>query len=169
MKPSEGGKLRGVGAHGDRHGGNGPMDETIGGNGKILKSQENEADLQLPMMNGQRQEREESYESLPEDSWQPRHSSWGTNSSTSGWNNTQEDEEWLQTSPELLPDFLQGWYLLMDSGLDSQERNMVQTAVRGNFSLQKIAHELRAQWPEDELKRRDQQLKQNSFLAGRPR
>ena len=51
----------------------------------------------------------------------------------------------------------------MDSGLDSQERNMVQTAVRGNFSLQKIAHELRAQWPEDELKRRDQQLKQNSF------
>jgi len=26
------------------------MDETIGGNGKILKSQENEADLQLPMM-----------------------------------------------------------------------------------------------------------------------
>ena len=112
---------------------------------------------------GQRQEREESYESLPEDSWQPRHSSWGTNSSTSGWNNTQEDEEWLQTSPELLPDFLQGWYLLMDSGLDSQERNMVQTAVRGNFSLQKIAHELRAQWPEDELKRRDQQLKQNSF------
>ena len=57
---------------------------------------------------------------------------------------------------ELLPDFIQGWYLLNDASLDTQERNMVLAAVKEDFSLQRIAQELRAQWSDDDLRRRDQ-------------
>ena len=38
---------------------------------------------------------------------------------------------------DIVPDFVQGWMLLQDAGLDIHERNMVQTALRGDFSLQK--------------------------------
>ena len=104
-------------------------------------------------------DRDESYESAQEEPWSQRPSRYAS----SGWDPSYEDEEWVNTSKELLPDFLQGWYLLMDSGLDGHERNMIQTAVRGDFSLHKIAHELRAQWPEDELRRRDQQHRQAGY------
>lgn len=69
----------------------------------------------------------------------------------------EDDEMWAMETPELIPDFLQGWYLLADSGLDSQEKNLIQTAVGGNYALDRIAQELRTQWPDDELRRRDQQ------------
>ena len=67
-----------------------------------------------------------------------------------------EEAQWKSAAPELLPDFLQGWYLLTDANLDAQERNMIQTAVNGNFSVDRIAQELRNQWPEEELRKRDQ-------------
>ena len=74
-----------------------------------------------------------------------------------------EEAGWTRSSPELLPEFLQGWYLLMDAGLNGHERNMVQTAVNGDFSNQRIAQELRAQWPDDELRKRDQQARQAGY------
>ena len=74
-----------------------------------------------------------------------------------------EDENWTHETPELLPDFLQGWYLLMDANLSSAERNLVQTAVQGNFGSERIAQELRTQWPEEDLKDHDQGLKQSSY------
>ena len=74
-----------------------------------------------------------------------------------------EDENWTHETPELLPDFLQGWYLLMDANLTSSERNLVQTAVQGNFGSERIAQELRTQWPEEDLKDHDQGLKQSSY------
>ena len=88
----------------------------------------------------------------------------GTNRDSSGWQSWEyswhggysEDAAWKTEAPELLPEFLQGWYLLTDAGLDAQERNMIQTAVSGNFSAERIAQELRTQWPEEELKRKDQ-------------
>lgn len=58
----------------------------------------------------------------------------GSHRSSSQWHSYDEDETWTTAAEgELLPDFLQGWYLLADSGLDSQEKNMIQTAVNGNF------------------------------------
>ena len=33
-------------------------------------------------------------------------------------------------------------------GLDIHERNSIQTALRAHYDLQKVAAELRAQWPE---------------------
>ena len=56
---------------------------------------------------------------------------------------------------ELLPIFIQGWYLLMDAGLDHGERNLVVTALNGVFTPDRVGQELRNQFPESETKRRD--------------
>ena len=56
--------------------------------------------------------------------------------------------------PELLPDFVQGWYLLIDSGLDQTSCNLVITGLQGDFSFMKVAQELRNQFGE-EPRRRD--------------
>ena len=48
-----------------------------------------------------------------------------------GTRSVTEDEHWKRDGQELLPDFLQGWYLLQDASLDGNERNMVQTALQG--------------------------------------
>jgi hypothetical protein len=55
-------------------------------------------------------------------------------------------------TPELLPEFVQGWFLLQDSGLDTAEKNMVGVAT----PQKPIAQKLRNQWVDDDLCRRDQ-------------
>ena len=75
----------------------------------------------------------------------------------------------MPTVPELLPDFVQGWYLLQDSGLDQSERNIVLTALNGNFSVQRVAQELRNQWSGCEPhRRREFQGKQSGFWGDVP-
>ena len=69
------------------------------------------------------------------------------------------------TAPEILPDFVQGWFLLQDAGLDVHERNVVQTALRGDFSLQRVAAELRAQWPDHEVQKRDRGGRHGAYLG----
>ena len=66
---------------------------------------------------------------------------------------------------EILPDVIQGWFLLQDAGLEVHERNLVQTALQGDFSLQRVAQELRNQWPEAELRKRDQAHRQSGFMG----
>ncbi|CAE7275475.1 unnamed protein product [Symbiodinium sp. CCMP2456] len=56
---------------------------------------------------------------------------------------------------EILPDFVQGWYLLFDASLNTTERNLIHTAVQGDYSLQRIAQELRSQWDDNNIKPRD--------------
>ena len=63
---------------------------------------------------------------------------------------------WVTEAPELLPEFVQGWFLLQDSGLDTAEKNMVIAALGGDYSLNRVAQELRNQWVDDDLRRRDQ-------------
>ena len=80
-------------------------------------------------------------------------SSWW--SSSWQWSYQDYDQAWsgrahreadvTSALPELLPDFVQGWYLLHDSGLSSHERNVVQTALQGDFSMARVAQELRSQ------------------------
>ena len=83
----------------------------------------------------------------------------------SNWSGYHGDEEesWMTETAELLPDYLQGWYLLFDANLEVAERNMVQTALHGDFSLEKVAQTLRNQWPEEELKRYDQSHKNTGY------
>ena len=40
----------------------------------------------------------------------------------------------------------------------------MQTALQGDFSLQRVAQELRTQWPEAELRKRDQLHRQSGFM-----
>ena len=63
---------------------------------------------------------------------------------------------WVTETPELLPEFVQGWFLLQDSGLDTAEKNMVIATLGGDYSLNRVAQELRNQWVDDDLRRRDQ-------------
>ncbi|CAE7948685.1 Lgi2 [Symbiodinium sp. KB8] len=58
-----------------------------------------------------------------------------------------------------------GWYLLQDAGLTAGERNMIYTALKGEFSMNRVAQELRNQWPEHEIKRHDQQHRASGFLG----
>jgi hypothetical protein len=42
--------------------------------------------------------------------------------------------------------------MLQDAGLEVHERNLVMTALKNDFSFERVAQELRNQWPEHELK-----------------
>ena len=84
------------------------------------------------------------------DSWS--HCSWRT-----------DDADWTLEAPEILPDMIQGWYLLGDSGLDTGERNMILAALKQDFSFDRVAQELRNQWPDEDLRRRDLNNRQSGW------
>ena len=93
---------------------------------------------------------------------------WWSNWNGSNWGHQtrwhiSDNADWVDRSDELLPDFLQGWYLLSDANLDATERNLIQTAINGDFSLDRVAQELRSQFPEHDLQRRDNAQKHSSF------
>ena len=93
--------------------------------------------------------------------WQPSYytSSYGSERS---WSKYQDP---VVAPAEILPDFIQGWFLLFDSGLNSTERNLIHTAVQGNYSLQNVARELRAQWDEHNLRQREGHRTQTGYLG----
>ena len=66
-------------------------------------------------------------------------------------------------APELLPEYVQGWYLLFDSGLDTNERNMIVAALKGDFTMTRVAQELRSQWTDEDLRRRDAANRHSSW------
>ena len=79
---------------------------------------------------------------------------WGWSPSYSGsWKSSTIKEG--PPAEELLPSFIQGWYLLQDAGLSQTERNMVQTALGGNYEVDRVAEELRNQWSDADLRHRD--------------
>ena len=143
-------KMSGHHSHGQVEAGN-DMDLGIRaiGHGRMVNPEEEDT----PEGEGEEDRAEQASQTAEQDSQSWQQSSWWTPSASQYSSNHQMDT-WL-SSGELLPDFLQGWYLLMDANLDSQERNMIQTAVQGDFSLSRISQELRNQWPEDDLKKRD--------------
>ena len=88
-----------------------------------------------------------------------RHTNHGMSSSY----DPDEDEPCKLLTEELLPEFLQGWYLLADAGLEPAEKNLIQTAIQDDFSVERVAKELRQQWPDHDLKGRDQHAKYSNF------
>ncbi|OLP96604.1 hypothetical protein AK812_SmicGene16103 [Symbiodinium microadriaticum] len=92
-----------------------------------------------------------------DESWRP--SSWSSagSSTTSSSQNGQR--------MELLPQFIQGWYLLIDANLDAGERNLVMTALGGNFEPLKVAQELRNQFSEHDIRRRDMSRRHQSYMG----
>ncbi|CAE7888448.1 unnamed protein product, partial [Symbiodinium microadriaticum] len=95
----------------------------------------------------------------------PASSSWSwyspSTTSFSSWTSIEalEDES-------LLPSFIQGWYLLTDAALDANERNLVTTALAGDFTPARVAQELRNQFAEAELKRRDHSRRGGQAYVG---
>ena len=84
--------------------------------------------------------------------WRGWNDSWGQWSSTASWESTSQ---WDREEAALLPDFVQGWLLLQDSGLETAERNNILSALKGNFTLNRVAQELRNQWQDEDIKKRD--------------
>lgn len=84
--------------------------------------------------------------------WQPR----GGNSWWSAWDQGwSRDEDWESSSPQLLPDLVQGWFLLHDANLDTGERNMILASLKGDYSYDRVAQELRVQWSDEDVRKRD--------------
>ena len=91
---------------------------------------------------------------------------WRTHSwQGSSYQKSSEDAAWTVEAPELFPDFVQGWYLLYDSGLDTGERNMVMAALKGDYTFSRVAQELRNQWSDEDLRKRDQYSRASGWMA----
>ncbi|CAE7322715.1 unnamed protein product [Symbiodinium sp. CCMP2592] len=100
--------------------------------------------------------------------WWSSSSSWGWPDSRATMDQGSSPNGWNVASAkgtELLPEWVQGWYLLQDANLSTNERNMVYTALKGEFTVIRVAQELRNQWTEGDLKKRDQHYKGSSFLG----
>ena len=115
-------------------------------------------------------EQEATEESWTDRAWTQGSTSWtsSTWSSYGGWGNyygynypgwTWGKSSYHTKAPapsiEILPEFVQAWYLLADAGLTTSERNMVHTAVAGEYTLTRVAHELRTQHGDVEHRRRE--------------
>eukprot|EP00439_Symbiodinium_sp_Y106_P049556 s133_g6.t1 len=100
--------------------------------------------------------------SSPNWTWSTGRSNWEPHAWWTGGRRTEAK------GVELLPDWVQGWYMLQDANLTTGERNLIYTALKGDFGVTKVAQELRNQWPEQDLKRRDQHYKSSGFLGEGP-
>ena len=99
--------------------------------------------------------------------WQRGWYGYQTSWNTDWWSQSQrpyEDSKDDEPVVEILPDFVQGWYLLFDASLNTTERNLIHTAVQGDYSLQRIAQELRSQWDDNNIRQRDSRH-QTSYLG----
>ena len=100
-------------------------------------------------------------------SWNWNNQYYGNQSRPPQWN--QQDwyaqPEAAEPAPEILPDFVQGWLLLQDAGLTLAERNVVQTALAGDFAFARVAQELRNQLPEAEVRKHDQHHRASGFIG----
>ena len=83
--------------------------------------------------------------------------SWGRSTWRQWWHEPERDtSEWGRGRlPEILPDFIQGWYLFMDSGLDVMERNVLHAELRGDFGVRAVEAVLRKHWSDSDIKKRD--------------
>ena len=104
----------------------------------------------------------------PEDGWGGWHRDWWWRQpwyqNWSHSDHTYDTTEWSRHQlPEILPEFIQGWYLLIDSGLDVMERNVLQAELRGDFKVQSVEDVLRKHWHDADLRRRDSE--KGKFMA----
>ena len=91
---------------------------------------------------------------------------WGNWSTTGG---SQSGESLSEgTLPHLLPEFVQGWYLLQDAGLSNSEKNMIMTAIQNDFSVQRVAQELRTQYGDIEHRRAETGSRHSSYWGEGP-
>lgn len=90
---------------------------------------------------------------------------WSNNERSYGSAAATPVNTWVEETVDLLPSFVQGWFLLQDAGLEAHERNMVMTALKSDFSVERVAQELRNQWPDHDLRQRDQGARGSAWAA----
>ncbi|CAE7511973.1 unnamed protein product, partial [Symbiodinium pilosum] len=91
-------------------------------------------------------------------------SDWQWNSwNSSDW--TSDSRPTTDLYAEVVPEFIQAWLLLSDANLETQERNLIVTALQGELNLQRVAQELRTHFPDSEVQRRDGQRRQHGYLG----
>ena len=121
---------------------------------------------------GQTEDRQSDQGSATSWSWNDWHwssSYWYDSSYGYRWNNWRPTTATNPPSlPDLVPEFIQAWLLLTDANLEASERNMILTAVQGDLTLQRVAQELRTQFPEGELRRREPARKHHGFWGEKP-
>ena len=78
----------------------------------------------------------------------PSYSSWD-------WRQRAEQPAAMEEQVEILPEFVQAWYLLADAGLTTYERNLIHTAVAGDYTLARVSHELRTQHGDHDHRRKE--------------
>ena len=88
--------------------------------------------------------------------WQPQ--KWGTSSYGSSTGASSR-------LPELVPEFVQAWLLLQDAGLEPHEKNTVIVATQGDMSLQRVAQELRNQFADADVKKKDTSRKYHGYVG----
>jgi hypothetical protein len=116
----------------------------------------------------------ESTPAAPQESWQ---NTWWSQQQWWQWDRDRDDSwsrhQWRQPNetPSLkygvssqasaeadkfLPDFVVAWMLLQRSNLDGAERATIISSLKNEFTTSRVTEALRLNWPEDDLKRRDQ-------------
>ena len=65
---------------------------------------------------------------------------------------------------QVLPDQVQGWFLLDKCGLDPLERSVIQGDLKSNFTLAGVENALRSHWTDEQIRRRDGEAKNQSFF-----
>lgn len=95
--------------------------------------------------------------------WQRGWDWWQRDRGSSWWTPTQPPSATPISEPEILPDMIQGWYLLIDANLNTQERNMILASVKEDFRYERIAQELKTQWSDEDLRQRDQATRHSSL------
>ena len=88
------------------------------------------------------------------------YTSWSRNDWYS-WNRAEP----MDSYPELVPEFVQAWLLLVDASLETSERNLILTAIQGDLSVTRVAQELRNHFPEGEIRKKEYSRKQQGFLG----
>ena len=101
--------------------------------------------------------------------WQQQWSWWSSpawSRSRPDWYSGQEGSQWgADFLPELVPEFVQAWLLLQDANLESHEKNTVIVATQGVMTLGRVSQELRNQFADVDLKKRDGGKKYQGYLG----
>ncbi|CAE7205299.1 unnamed protein product [Symbiodinium sp. CCMP2592] len=98
--------------------------------------------------------------------WQSRNWGWqGSYTRSWDWHSSAYQTPKTGVLPQLVPEFVQAWMLLQDAGLDPQEKNTVMIATQGQMTLQRVAQELRNQFSDIDLKKRDGTKRHQGFMG----
>ena len=73
---------------------------------------------------------------------------------------TADEEDYI----EILPDTIQGWLLLEKCNLTHIERSLIQSEVRGKFTLAAVENALRSHFTDESVRRRDHEHRDSAMM-----